>query len=483
MSKEMLLDLNQFEYMGVIYFIFREYLNFLRELLHDFAIVINFILGLSINTLRQLLWLLNYRPYFYLCLLPVIFYFVWLFLKKRSHSYKFIAYTRTLFDISLFLLPLAGLFVSLYLIEYINRDNFHDISFTLFNFPCGLLSEQIMVLSALLFIGSCVGTYYGAKRKQFLFFSKKKYILFLRSFGIDPNIENIILSFISEGDETKILKIANPLENTKNSFYIPSEKWKKHVSYYISRAEKVICVIDNTEGVRWEIVNHLEYADKFWYYAYDISVLQDIRSKFPKDTAYNRKMLFCVKNLIEKHISGPITFRIINDKCYYCEGMRFSEFEDSYFIIPPKLTECKKQINNRSPFFYMSADLIRKYLRINKLVLQYSISGAKSILIIIMHVLTGLAAVYGIISSLFLPLSAILEIMIYLDININFLMNIDFFQYMFSEIFPVRENPSAMIIIAKLLILPPVLFVVSLLALTDAIDFFHDDVTALFKDL
>lgn len=382
------------------------------------SLVLLIIVGL-IFSLYSIFLLLNKWPYYYLCFLPCIFYLTWLSLKKWTHSYKLIAYTRTIFDLLLFFLPYVGLFVSCYLIIYL-FDRIPNVKFFLFNYSCGDLFSYTFGLSFILFVGSCVGIYYGAKQKQFLVFSAKKYTLFLRSFGIDPNIEDAIICSIPKCNETQILKIGNPRKHEKNNFYVPSDNWKKHVSYYISRAEKVICVIDNTDGVRWEIMNHLEYAYKYWYYAYDISILQDIKTKFPIDSDYKKKMVFCINNLIEKHISGPITFRIINNKCYYYKGMMFSEVKNSYFIIPSEFSECEDNINNQSPFFYKFVDTIRKFLRISKSTSQFGIFSLGMVFSFIFIVCGGLMGVFMILSGIFAILSALVKVMLYLNLDIDF---------------------------------------------------------------
>lgn len=118
-------------------------------------------------------------------------------------------------------------------------------------------------------LGIAVAIYeYLLKNRNIIIYTKERYLIFLRSFNYQEQSDrlNVALSKLN----LPILKIGDPRGLNPNGigdvFYLPSSNWKKQLEYYIQRAQMIVCAIDGTEGVAWEILTHSELSEKFVYH-------------------------------------------------------------------------------------------------------------------------------------------------------------------------------------------------------------------------
>lgn len=127
----------------------------------------------------------------------------------------------------------------------------------------------IFLLILLLYI-----VYVFCKNNTFFIYSPERYVLYLRSFKFDGSdfeiedeIRNIHRNYSVFYDECDVLTIANPKtflsRSIGHTFYLPASNWKLFVTYYLERAEKVILVMGDTDGIMWEILHHVNYLYKF----------------------------------------------------------------------------------------------------------------------------------------------------------------------------------------------------------------------------
>lgn len=215
------------------------------------------------------------------------------------------------------------------------------------------------------------------------------------------------------------------------------------------------------------LTNHLEYADKYWYYAQDASVLNSIKHQILIDSDSKRNFLYCVNRLIEKYANGPITFRVIGNKCYYCNYMSCSNFEDSYFEIP--FNKYKKTKTNQR--FYGIIDSVRKYIRVKKLVSMSSIIGIGMIVSLVLNIVIICGVLFGlviVIYAIIIFIEALYETMLYLGIEIDLLKK--FFQSLGEYIIP----PSSFGIVGHY-IEALFMFVIGCSLIRGAIDAFKDN--------
>ena len=102
----------------------------------------------------------------------------------------------------------------------------------------------------------------------------KKYILFLRCFKFDSvNLYTNVLTDLSAifKKEYNVLQIGNPRNILKgysmcDTFYLPSTNWQPVVRDYIINADIVFLVLDQTNGILWEMLQHTEHSKKYVYY-------------------------------------------------------------------------------------------------------------------------------------------------------------------------------------------------------------------------
>lgn len=109
-----------------------------------------------------------------------------------------------------------------------------------------------------------------------IFFNKynNEFVLFLRCFKFDNSTQHDeVVHFLTQifKDCYNILQVGNPKKILTGHYeydtlYLPDTNWQDIVKSYISRATVILLVIDNTNGVLWEMLKHCNYRDKYIYY-------------------------------------------------------------------------------------------------------------------------------------------------------------------------------------------------------------------------
>ena len=128
-----------------------------------------------------------------------------------------------------------------------------------------------------------------------------KYILFLRPFGYDKNLDDYecLQKIRSAVSGCTILRVGNP--NKLFSFrigvvtyFLPTVDWQSELKELIEHAKEVVIVLGSTEGVLWEVFNNIEHADKYIYY---IDNTDDLEYILNAKYCYDFKDTFIVKFL------------------------------------------------------------------------------------------------------------------------------------------------------------------------------------------
>ena len=156
--------------------------------------------------------------------------------------------------------------------------------------------------------------------KQFSFFvytDTYLYSLYLRPFKSNETIRNIEKKL--KNRIPRILAIGNPntfFEKTiGKTLYLPSVNWQKWINYYISRAKYVILIVNDSDGVIWEMFEHSHQIEKFVFIVYKKDVLVDIINKYEKEISKNIILKKCILELVETTNKEKFIFSIIDDKC------------------------------------------------------------------------------------------------------------------------------------------------------------------------
>ena len=153
---------------------------------------------------------------------------------------------------------------------------------------------------------------------HFLFYDRSRYLLYLRSFSFDDK-EDVIAKYLDQLD-LPVMKIGNPKtffpKGIGETYYLPSVNWKEQLDYYISRAQCVFVAVDNTEGVLWEMFEHLEYLNKFIYYVEDRCKLEEMLKTNTNHKIQSSILMECFKKTLEKTENKSFCFRIIENKCF-----------------------------------------------------------------------------------------------------------------------------------------------------------------------
>lgn len=114
-------------------------------------------------------------------------------------------------------------------------------------------------------------------------YKRSQYVLFLRNFTMDDRIceakllleiENVCNNF-----RLFLMRIGNPRTFFDSSFgktfYLKTVNWKTELQNHIKNAKLIFTVISNSDGLFWEIFNHVQYSSKFIYHILDISKMRD----------------------------------------------------------------------------------------------------------------------------------------------------------------------------------------------------------------
>ena len=118
-------------------------------------------------------------------------------------------------------------------------------------------------------------TYINYKRSQ--------YLLFLRNFSMDEQLSEakLLNELDSACNEYRLflMRIGNPRTVLNSSFgktyYLRTKDWKEQLQIHIKDAKIVFAVISHSDGLFWEIFNHIQYSSKYIYHILDIDKLRE----------------------------------------------------------------------------------------------------------------------------------------------------------------------------------------------------------------
>lgn len=167
--------------------------------------------------------------------------------------------------------------------------------------------------------------YVQLKKKDIFYFvvPKNNIVLYLRKFATEKysSIDNEIGISIKEDT---LLRIGNPstadggyAEFSGHTFFLPTKKWKFVVDYYISRARLVLCKIDASEGVAWEMFEHPNAVWKTIYCVDQGIDLSQVLSLY-SNKGYEENVLYlCLKKIYDSIGHRPVYMYLEDGRCIY----------------------------------------------------------------------------------------------------------------------------------------------------------------------
>lgn len=152
--------------------------------------------------------------------------------------------------------------------------------------------------------------------KQFKFLIYTPDILFLRTFSFDNKYQYIEHKIKSIAVNRDVLTIGNPKtifrKTLGKTLYLPSVNWKKWLDYYILKSTNVILVVDNSEGVLWEMFEHIEHINKYIFIVPDKSLLKEILNNSSVSIEKNNVLQKYLHDVMEKSTDEQFVFSIQN---------------------------------------------------------------------------------------------------------------------------------------------------------------------------
>lgn len=354
-----------------------------------------------------------------------------------SPNYKYVAILLITFTL-LTLLFLIGLALSVRENKHIRLILFLRLAFwSNLYFSCVILiicnfkmlatsfsSDSVpMGMTALvLTVYSCYVLYRFLNNINLIVYEKKSFILYLRSFISDNNQTSILKGLALPG--LPVLKIGNPSvllqQGHGDILYLPTLSWKRQVSYYVAKAKYIICTLDSTDGVAWEIFEHQEFLDKFIYHFCNKETLSSILRKVP--VSQNGLLISWLSYFRDNHCSKG-AFWIKSNSCFFSDSLYdMVDFvinaTPSNNIIALELDSCKTAHLVESVKENSDINLSASYKRINLLAnIKYWIKASIKISI----------TVLGIIFIIILKIFAILLLLG--GLFIIFWPNVEWFEY------------------------------------------------------
>ena len=246
-------------------------------------------------------------------------------LKKTDIRFNRLAILRSLFGINIYIigyvLLLAG-FAEGYNDVLTVVHAFRSTGVRFIQLGTGIAKPFFNILPGALLLYHC------RRNINILLYVEDQYYLYLRSFQYDEK-DNYLMSLLPVGDKQK-MRIGNPSNSLLSTFlsnrtidddvlFLPSSNWQKHLDYYIYKAYSVICVVDDTQGVVWEMFYHSEYYNKIVFWVDSREKLSKLANMVEEsiESDLSPQLYYCIRVLNERDISFPFVFWIKDNRCYY----------------------------------------------------------------------------------------------------------------------------------------------------------------------
>ena len=246
-------------------------------------------------------------------------------LKNSNIRFNRLAILRTLFGINIYIIGYVLLLTGI-------TEGCNDVLAVFYAYRSEDLSLMLLCTGIVKpFINLLPGSlllYYCRRNLNILLYVEDQYLLYLRSFQYDEK-EDYLMSLLPVG-EKQIMKIGNPSDSLLSNFFsnktmyhdvlfLPSSNWKKHLDYYIHKAYSVISVVDDTQGVVWEMFHHSEYYNKIVFWVDSIEKLSKLKDMIAGSTEsdLSPQLYYCIQVLNDREMSFPFVFWIKDNRCYY----------------------------------------------------------------------------------------------------------------------------------------------------------------------
>lgn len=203
------------------------------------------------------------------------------------------------------------------------------------NFDFVMFCEELVSIAGHIYLFIVVGYLVILFFQQFSLsiYSQNYFTLYLRSFksdGIYQKVEDEIKRI--NRYYNNILTIANPKtffhKTIGHTLYLPSINWKKFLEYYILRANCVIIVIDDSDGVMWEMFEHPNQLYKYIFIVPNKQKLQIVIHKLKTQSNLKDQLIKLVETTQQNSFiftieNGEIIIDNINHLIEFYNRIRF----------------------------------------------------------------------------------------------------------------------------------------------------------------
>ena len=226
----------------------------------------------------------------------------------------------------------------------------------------------------MLLLGLLCFLLYSSLKRGILSFAKFRYVLFLRAFKDDDNIQYIYDDILQAINYIPVVKIGNP-NNTEgeniNEHYLPLSNWKFFLKFYISKAKAIIIVASSTDGIIWEMMQNMKYLNKCIIVFTSLDELRGFKNMLLKNGCHNT-IIYSIEKVIKNyHKESGNGFVIKNDKI--CIGKASSlinyvlknDFENVRVINEANSIDTNTRSKQKNPISMISFFLFRHFHILN----------------------------------------------------------------------------------------------------------------------
>ena len=245
-------------------------------------------------------------------------------LRRSRIRYNHIAILRTLYCITITTIGYSFLTTGIAkgysdISSFILTSKSKDISFI--EWGNVIFITFVNILPGILIVNYC------RHNLKFLLYAEESYYLYLRSFLFDKKEDNKSVKLPSD---RKTMRIGDPSTQLFPKFlskkschhdvmFLPTHNWKKHLDYYIYKSFSVVCVVDNTQGVVWEMFHHSEYYHKIVFYVHSNETLRNLEAMISenKEKKLSPILYHSISQLNQQQLNAPFIFWLKGNRCYY----------------------------------------------------------------------------------------------------------------------------------------------------------------------
>ncbi len=215
---------------------------------------------------------------------------------------------------------------------------------------------------------------YNSMKKGILSFAKFRYVLFLRSFKNDDDVQAVYNKISKSISDVPIIKIGNPDKSESKNIdehWLPLNNWKFFLKFYISKAKAIVIIVSSTDGLIWEMVQNLKYLNKCIIFFASPNELAEFKNKLLLLGNVDCNIMIYSIELVMKKWKDENAFVISHNKIYMGEvcslidSVLKNDYKDVNFIKANSIVSTKTNLKRNCSISDIGNFLFRHFHVLN----------------------------------------------------------------------------------------------------------------------